>query len=78
MGWTDSEQLIVVLEDGVIRLYDIHGEYNQFSLGKVKVLPSLIITITIITITIIIITSMIITVTIKLMKILFLNEKTGS
>ncbi|CAG8500529.1 11622_t:CDS:10 [Diversispora eburnea] len=34
MGWTDSEQLIVVLEDGVIRLYDIHGEYTQFSLGK--------------------------------------------
>ncbi|CAG8453383.1 779_t:CDS:10 [Ambispora leptoticha] len=34
MGWTDTEQLIVVLEDGTIRLYDIHGEYTQFSLGK--------------------------------------------
>ncbi|KAG9293340.1 hypothetical protein G9A89_007586 [Geosiphon pyriformis] len=34
MGWTETEQLIVVLEDGTIRLYDIHGEYAQFSLGK--------------------------------------------
>ncbi|CAJ0757825.1 9812_t:CDS:2, partial [Entrophospora sp. SA101] len=28
------EQLIVVLEDGTVRLYDIHGEYTQCSLGK--------------------------------------------
>lgn len=35
MGWTDREQLIVVLEDGTVRLYDIHGEYTQCSLGKV-------------------------------------------
>nr|CAG8648885.1 189_t:CDS:10 [Entrophospora candida] len=34
MGWTDREQLIVVLEDGTVRLYDIHGEYTQCSLGK--------------------------------------------
>ncbi|CAG8511137.1 12226_t:CDS:10 [Acaulospora morrowiae] len=34
MGWTDTEQLIVVLEDGTVRLYDIHGDYSQFSLGK--------------------------------------------
>ncbi|CAG8840556.1 15042_t:CDS:2, partial [Cetraspora pellucida] len=35
MGWTDAEQLVVVMEDGYIRLYDIHGDFTQFSLGKV-------------------------------------------
>ncbi|CAG8544325.1 9832_t:CDS:10 [Racocetra fulgida] len=34
MGWTDAEQLVVVMEDGIIRLYDIHGDFTQFSLGK--------------------------------------------
>ncbi|CAG8737332.1 1465_t:CDS:2, partial [Dentiscutata heterogama] len=34
MGWTDAEQLVVVLEDGTIRLYDIHGDFTGFSLGK--------------------------------------------
>lgn len=34
MGWTDVEQLVVVMEDGTIRLYDIHGDFTQFSLGK--------------------------------------------
>ncbi|RUS27514.1 Vps16, N-terminal region-domain-containing protein [Jimgerdemannia flammicorona] len=35
MGWTDQEQLTVVIEDGTIRLYNIHGEYTQFTLGNV-------------------------------------------
>ncbi|CAG8571415.1 7902_t:CDS:10, partial [Paraglomus occultum] len=34
MGWTDTERLIVVLEDGKIWLYDVHGEHTQISLGK--------------------------------------------
>ncbi|CAG8834305.1 22864_t:CDS:2, partial [Cetraspora pellucida] len=34
MGWTDAEQLVVVMGDGYIRLYDIHGDFTQFSLGK--------------------------------------------
>ncbi|KAL1915507.1 uncharacterized protein VTP21DRAFT_6631 [Calcarisporiella thermophila] len=34
MGWTESERLICVLEDGNIRIYNVHGEYVQFSLGK--------------------------------------------
>ncbi|KAI8911364.1 Vps16, N-terminal region-domain-containing protein [Powellomyces hirtus] len=34
MGWTDSEQLICVLETGAARLYNIHGEFIQFSLGE--------------------------------------------
>ncbi|RUS17640.1 Vps16, N-terminal region-domain-containing protein, partial [Endogone sp. FLAS-F59071] len=34
MGWTDQEQLIVVLEDGNVWMYNIYGEYKQFSLGE--------------------------------------------
>ncbi|PKK73317.1 vacuolar protein sorting-associated protein 16 [Rhizophagus irregularis] len=34
MGWSESEKLVVVLEDGTIRLYDINGEYTQLSLVK--------------------------------------------
>ncbi|KAG0225975.1 hypothetical protein BGW42_003963 [Actinomortierella wolfii] len=34
MGWTDSEKLLCVLEDGTVRMYSIMGEYTQFSLGK--------------------------------------------
>ncbi|KAJ3016348.1 hypothetical protein HKX48_004067 [Thoreauomyces humboldtii] len=34
MGWTSSEKLMCVLETGVVRLYDIHGEFTQFSLGQ--------------------------------------------
>lgn len=40
MGWTDAEQLICVLDDGTVRIYSIHGEYTQFSLGKVHLLSS--------------------------------------
>ena len=36
MGWTDSEQLVCVLDDGTVRIYSIHGEYTQFSLGRVR------------------------------------------
>lgn len=35
MGWTETEQLLCVLEDGTVRMYNILGEYTQFSLGKV-------------------------------------------
>ncbi|KAI9106064.1 Vps16, N-terminal region-domain-containing protein [Phlyctochytrium arcticum] len=34
MGWTNTEHLMCVLETGVVRIYDIHGEFNQFSLGQ--------------------------------------------
>ncbi|KAK5823097.1 hypothetical protein F5H01DRAFT_129983 [Linnemannia elongata] len=34
MGWTENEQLLCVLEDGTVRMYNILGEYTQFSLGK--------------------------------------------
>ncbi|KAF9172947.1 hypothetical protein BGX21_004216 [Mortierella sp. AD011] len=34
MGWTETEQLLCVLEDGTVRMYNILGEYTQFSLGK--------------------------------------------
>ncbi|KAF9114225.1 hypothetical protein BGX27_011427 [Mortierella sp. AM989] len=34
MGWTETEQLLCVLEDGTVRMYNIQGEYTQFSLGK--------------------------------------------
>ncbi|KAG4306374.1 hypothetical protein PORY_000362 [Pneumocystis oryctolagi] len=34
LGWSDSERLIVVTEDGTVRNYNIQGEFTQFSLGK--------------------------------------------
>jgi hypothetical protein len=34
MGWTFDEQLVVLNEEGVYRLYDLQGEYTQFSLGN--------------------------------------------
>ncbi|KAF9899141.1 hypothetical protein BX616_003227 [Lobosporangium transversale] len=34
MGWTETEHLLCVLEDGTVRMYNILGEYTQFSLGK--------------------------------------------
>ncbi|KAF9437396.1 hypothetical protein BGZ76_000869 [Entomortierella beljakovae] len=34
MGWTETEHLLCVLEDGTVRMYNIQGEYTQFSLGK--------------------------------------------
>ncbi|EMR10340.1 hypothetical protein PNEG_01594 [Pneumocystis murina B123] len=34
IGWTDSEKLIIVTENGVVRNYNMQGEFTQFSLGK--------------------------------------------
>ncbi|RCH85747.1 hypothetical protein CU098_002029, partial [Rhizopus stolonifer] len=34
LGWTDQEQLVVVIDDGSVRLYTLHGNHTQFSLGK--------------------------------------------
>ncbi|KND02893.1 tethering complex subunit VPS16 [Spizellomyces punctatus DAOM BR117] len=34
MGWTNTEHLICILEYGAVRVYDIHGEFIQFSLGQ--------------------------------------------
>ena len=34
LGWTETEQLVVVLDDGNVRLYSLHGDMKQFSLGK--------------------------------------------
>ncbi|CEG84394.1 hypothetical protein RMATCC62417_18203 [Rhizopus microsporus] len=34
LGWTEQEQLVVVTEDGSVRLYTFHGQFSQFSLGK--------------------------------------------
>lgn len=33
MGWSDEEQLLVVLADGTVRCYDLQGDFTQFSLG---------------------------------------------
>ncbi|KIY47376.1 vacuolar protein sorting-associated protein 16 [Fistulina hepatica ATCC 64428] len=33
-GWTGDERLVVLNEEGVYRLYDLQGEYNQHSLGS--------------------------------------------
>ncbi|KAJ2936767.1 hypothetical protein H1R20_g334, partial [Candolleomyces eurysporus] len=32
-GWTLDERLVVLNEEGVYRLYDLQGEYHQYSLG---------------------------------------------
>ncbi|KAI8822509.1 Vps16, N-terminal region-domain-containing protein [Fimicolochytrium jonesii] len=34
LGWTNTEHLLCVLEGGLVRVYDIHGEFIQFSLGE--------------------------------------------
>ncbi|KAG1823496.1 vacuolar assembling sorting protein VPS16 [Suillus subaureus] len=33
-GWTFDERLVVLNEEGVYRLYDLQGDYQQFSLGN--------------------------------------------
>ncbi|TFK72107.1 vacuolar assembling/sorting protein VPS16 [Pluteus cervinus] len=33
-GWTHDEQLAILNEDGVYRVYDLQGDYQQFSLGS--------------------------------------------
>ncbi|KZO95381.1 vacuolar protein sorting-associated protein 16 [Calocera viscosa TUFC12733] len=34
MGWTLDERLVVLNEEGLYRIYDLQGEYEQFSLGS--------------------------------------------
>ncbi|SAM01302.1 hypothetical protein [Absidia glauca] len=34
LGWSEQEQLVVVTEDGTVRLYPLHGDHSQFTLGK--------------------------------------------
>ncbi|KAF8331517.1 vacuolar assembling/sorting protein VPS16 [Cantharellus anzutake] len=34
MGWSYDEQLVILNEDGVYRVYDLQGEYSQNSLGQ--------------------------------------------
>ncbi|EPQ52133.1 vacuolar assembling/sorting protein VPS16 [Gloeophyllum trabeum ATCC 11539] len=33
-GWTGDERLVVLNEEGVYRIYDLQGEYEQYSLGS--------------------------------------------
>ena len=33
-GWTFDERLVVLNEEGAYRLYDLQGDYQQFSLGN--------------------------------------------
>ncbi|OSC98084.1 vacuolar protein sorting-associated protein 16 [Trametes coccinea BRFM310] len=33
-GWTGDERLVVLNEEGVYRIYDLQGEYQQYSLGS--------------------------------------------
>jgi len=32
-GWTTDEKLVVLNEEGIYRLYDLQGDYQQHSLG---------------------------------------------
>ena len=32
-GWTTDEKLVVLNEEGIYRLYDLQGDYQQYSLG---------------------------------------------
>ncbi|KAJ3415205.1 hypothetical protein HDV05_005345 [Chytridiales sp. JEL 0842] len=34
MGWTSTEELLCVLEHGYVRVFNLHGEYTQFSMGQ--------------------------------------------
>lgn len=33
-GWTIDEKLAILNEEGVYRLYDLQGDYEQYSLGS--------------------------------------------
>ncbi|KAL2075641.1 hypothetical protein VTL71DRAFT_584 [Oculimacula yallundae] len=33
LGWSEDERLIVVTADGIVRSYDLQGDFSQFSLG---------------------------------------------
>ncbi|BFZ59549.1 Vacuolar protein sorting-associated protein 16 [Saitoella coloradoensis] len=33
-GWSDSETLILLTETGIVRCYDLNGDFSQFTLGK--------------------------------------------
>lgn len=32
-GWTSDERLVVLNEEGVYRVYDLQGDYQQYTLG---------------------------------------------
>ena len=32
-GWTINETLVILNEEGIYRVYDLQGEYQQYSLG---------------------------------------------
>lgn len=34
LGWSETERLIVVTQDGIVRIYDLQGDFSQFSLGN--------------------------------------------
>jgi vacuolar protein sorting-associated protein 16 len=34
LGWSEEEQLLVVTTDGTVRVYDLQGDFTQFSLGN--------------------------------------------
>lgn len=41
LGWSETEKLLVVTEDGTVRCYsDLLGEFSQFSLGHVAALSA--------------------------------------
>lgn len=33
LGWSEDETLLVVTADGIVRCYDLQGDFTQFSLG---------------------------------------------
>jgi vacuolar protein sorting-associated protein 16 len=33
LGWSEDERLLVITSDGIVRCYDLQGEFTQFSLG---------------------------------------------
>lgn len=33
LGWTFDEKLVVLNEEGIYRIYDLQGDYQQHSLG---------------------------------------------
>lgn len=34
LGWSEDERLLVVTNDGTVRVYDLQGDFAQFSLGN--------------------------------------------
>lgn len=39
LGWSEDERLMVISKNGLVRCFDLQGNFSQFSLKKVRLVP---------------------------------------